>query len=325
MPAGANAVWHRLAQGRSVRGTVLAEELGVSRAAVWNQIQWLREAGVGIEADRVSGYRIPGGMELLSARHIEKALAETGVAGLGALEVYGLIDSTNRVAQLWGARDYPSGSVCLAEGQSGGRGRFGRRWQSPLGAGIWLSLLWRFQAPLHALGGISLAVAIAVIDALEKFGLRDLRIKWPNDIQWRGRKLGGVLLDLHGDPGGDCYLVIGIGLNVELPRERMRLDQEWTDLGTVAGARLSRNALVAAMLSHLLPMAANYQRGGFADWRERWRQLDAVCGREVVLRSADQTIRGVADGVDADGMLKLLTDTGMLRIGGGELSLRIAE
>ena len=325
MPVAARAILERLADGRPRSGMTLAAELGVGRAAVWKHIQWLRRAGLSIDADRRRGYRIVGGFEALAAASIEEGLRAAGRdALLGDMAIIGCVDSTQRVVREWAERGSARGSVCWAEAQSAGRGRLGRQWNAPLGAGLWLSLLWRYRAPPGGLGGVSLATAVAVVEALESLGARELQIKWPNDIQWRGRKLGGVLLELVGDPGGDCALIVGVGVNFRLPAET-RIDQDWCDLSKILAAPPSRNAVAVALLAHLLTMAESYERGGFEDWRRRWRRLDAVRGRRVILRGAGVQRHGRACGVDADGALRLRTPSGLERFNGGELSLRIGE
>lgn len=315
----------RLADGGACNGAALAEALGVGRAAVWKHIEWLRGAGLEIRADRRRGYRLAEPCQPLSAAAIKKALAAAGRRGLlGDLEVFGCVDSTQRIVGDWAGQGRGAGCACLSEMQSAGRGRFGRRWTAPLGGGLWLSLLWRYRAPPGGLGGVSLAAAVAVVEALRDLGATDLGIKWPNDIQWRGRKLGGVLLELGGDPGGDCHLIIGVGVNMRLPKETA-IDQDWCDLSQIVEPTPARNEAAAALLGNLLTMARSFESAGFESWRRRWRALDVMHGRRVVLQGAGLRRSGEACGVDVDGALRLRTERGVERFSGGELSLRAEE
>ena len=197
----------------------------------------------------------------------------------------------------------------------------------PFGASLCLSFLQRFDGGVDALGGLSLAVAVAVAEALEALATPlKLELKWPNDVLWHGRKLAGVLLELEGDPSGACQVVTGIGVNVALPTApaNAAIDQAWTDLATAAGGRPSRNALAAALLDAILELFADYGQGGFTAWRERWQARDALQGQPVVLRRGSEVLQGIAEGIAEDGALWLRVGAERRRIAGGELSLRAA-
>jgi BirA family biotin operon repressor/biotin-[acetyl-CoA-carboxylase] ligase len=217
--------------------------------------------------------------------------------------------------------------VCCAEQQTAGRGRRGRQWVSPFASNLYLSLLWQFEEGAAALEGLSLAVGVAVARALEAAGLPAVQLKWPNDILHDDAKLGGVLLEMLGDAAGACQVVIGVGLNVKMPPEAARdIDQQWTDIESLSGGEHpGRNALLAAMLNELLPLAARFAAQGFPPWRAQWQSLDAYDGRSVVLQAGSKKLAGVARGVDERGALLLETDQGRQAVYGGEITLRSGQ
>ena len=264
-------------------------------------------------------------LELLDRERILAGLSETARAWLSRLEVHPVMDSTNDYLLARVGADWPSGAVCLTEQQRAGRGRLGRTWLSPFAASLAGSLLWRFSLPAAALSGLSLATGIAVARTLRNFGVAEVGLKWPNDVWWRGRKLGGILLESAGGPGAFA-VVAGVGLNVALPAPTAAaIDQPWVDLREILGAgRLSRNRLAALLISELIETFARFQQSGFADLAAEWAEFDRVAGRQVRLTLPNTALTGIARGVDATGALVLETADGRLQpCVGGEISLRL--
>jgi len=265
------------------------------------------------------------GLELLDRDHILAGLTETAHAWLGRLEVHPVLDSTNDYLLARVGEDWPSGAVCLAEQQQAGRGRLGRSWLSPPAASLAGSLLWRFHLSAAALSGLSLATGIAVARALRNFDVTEVGLKWPNDVWWRERKLGGILLESGGGPNVFA-VVAGVGLNVALPPPAATvIDQPWVDLREILGVEhISRNRLAASLISELIETFVRFQEGGFADLTAEWAEFDRVAGRRVRLTLPNTTLIGIARGVDATGALLLETTDGRLRpCMGGEISLRL--
>ncbi|GAA5525140.1 bifunctional ligase/repressor BirA [Microbulbifer aestuariivivens] len=311
-----------LADGEIHSGESLGAALGVSRAAVWKQLQKLEQLGLSVESEKGRGYRLPGGLDLLSVDAIKARLSDGGRALLGELRVVDQVDSTN--ARVLECLESGSGHglAILAEQQTAGRGRRGRAWLSPFGAGISLSVGWQFQGGVQLLEGLSLAVGVALARALERFDVPGVRLKWPNDVWCQGRKLAGVLLELSGDLTDRCAVVVGVGLNVGLAEAAARgIDQPWIDLATVRPG-VARNELAAAMLDELLTLLNDYPRAGFAAYRSSWERLDQFAGQEVSLHTASTEWRGSNLGVDASGALLLDIDGEVRRFHGGEVSLR---
>ncbi|ROR34975.1 bifunctional biotin--[acetyl-CoA-carboxylase] ligase/biotin operon repressor BirA [Inmirania thermothiophila] len=316
------ALLRRLADGEVHSGEALGRALGVSRAAVWKAVRGLADLGLEVEAVAGRGYRLAAPLELLDAGRITAALGPEARRRLARLEVLPEVDSTSRRLLAAAREGAPSGTVCLAERQTAGRGRRGRSWCSPFAASLCLSVLWRCDEGPGRLGGLSLAVGAAVAGALRAAAPVAVGLKWPNDLIAGGRKLGGILVELQGEAQGPTAVVVGIGINVRMPDGAGEaIDQPWTDLAR-EGAAPPRNALAAAVLDAVLPLLARFPGEGLAPWRPAWERLDALRGRRVVVHTADGPVQGVAEGVEADGALRLRTAAGLRRFHSGEVSLR---
>lgn len=321
-----DALLHRLVDGEFRSGEALAAELGVSRAAVWKLVRAWQARGLDIHAVRGRGYRLARPLELLDAAGILAQLDPAVRERIGPIEVLVGTDSTNTRLAQQARLGLPAGAACLAECQTAGRGRLGRQWVSPYAANLYLSVLWRFALPPGRLAGLSLAVGIAVARALERLGVVGLGLKWPNDVLWGGRKLGGVLLEFGGESEGLSHVVIGVGLNVAMPETAGGdIDQPWTDLATVLGrVAVSRNRLAALALSEIAAACAAFAESALASFRTDWQRWDAVAGRPVRLVWPGHVVEGIARGIADEGELQLDTAEGRHCYAIGELSLRPA-
>lgn len=314
MTPGAFSLLRELADGRSLSGAGYAERRGLSRAAVWKQVQQLREAGLPVQARPGAGYRLAWPIEPLQIDRIAAAApADCSVA------VHDQVDSTNR----WLTDRFAHRAAVLAEFQYAGRGRRGRAWISPPACGIWLSFGYRFDCGLQRLSALSLAVGIAVAETLPVA----VRLKWPNDLTVADAKLGGVLIELRGAADGPCEAVIGVGINARLPDlpAAGNVDSPWTDLHRAGYPGLDRSRLAGTLVAALDSACAEFASVGFDAFEPRWRALDGLSGREVVvLRSTGSTLRGTADGVNRRGELRLRTGDGCVELDSGEVSVRVA-
>jgi BirA family biotin operon repressor/biotin-[acetyl-CoA-carboxylase] ligase len=312
-----------LADGSYHSGETLGAALQISRSAVWKQLQWFNDAGIELERCKRRGYRIPGGLSLLDAKTIHQQLCPAASVLLSHLEILSQIDSTNELAMQRARQGDASGSVFLAEMQTAGKGRRGRVWTSPFGRNIYLSTIQGFTGGVAAAEGLSLVVGVAVVQSLQGVGIEGLSLKWPNDILWHGQKLGGILLEIGGDPAGDFDVIVGLGLNVNMPAiEGREIGQDWVSLATIAAERIDRSELVATLLNGLLPVLASFEVEGFARYRDAWQALDCFFGETVTLMVGDNAIVGIARGVSSSGALLLETDKGMREYSGGEISVR---
>lgn len=304
-----------LADGDFHSGEQLGRQLGVSRAAVHKQIQGLAELGLDCHAVNGRGYRLSQPLSLLQP----ECWATPSTELAWALS----LDSTN-AALMRQRRQLATGFVLLAEHQSAGRGRRGRQWVSPLASNLYLSLLWRFEQGLEAVLGLSQAVALACHDALVAAGASGLSLKWPNDLLWQGRKLGGILIELSGQPGEPTDVVIGIGINVQMrPELAVAIDQPWCTLAQILGQPVDRNLLAQRLISALRAELARFAQHGLGPRLADWQRLDAFAGQQVELLLGDaQRISGELLGIDEQGALLLQTANGLQRLLGGEVSLR---
>lgn len=315
-----------LSTGQFYSGQSLADQLGVSRTAVWNNIQYLKKLGLDVFAVQGKGYRLAYPLELLDAQKITTELSSPA-AGCVDLEVFSEIDSTNRYL-LKRMYETSPGRVraCLAEYQNAGRGRRGRQWISPFGANIYLSLLWRFERGLEAIEGLSLVVALSLVKALEKLGVSNPMIKWPNDIHCEGKKLAGILLEMSGEASGPCHIVIGVGMNVNMSRfSDTTIDQPWTDISEKLGDLVSRNRVAAVLLENMLETLAVFERKGFAEFKNDWQQYDVLVNKEIEVQETNNMRQGIARGIDDSGALLLETSRGQQRILSGDVSVRVSR
>jgi len=314
-----------LADGRFHSGEDLARVLGVTRAAVWKTLRKLKDLDLELHAVSGKGYRLAAPVDLLSADAIRGHLLPEVAAMIPGIDVHMELPSTNG-SLLDASAGTAQGQVCLAEQQTAGRGRRGRVWHSPFGGNLYMSFLWRFEEAIDHPGGASLAVAIGVARALEDMGITGIGLKWPNDIQHRGHKLAGILLEMTAESGSAYTVVAGIGLNVRLlPVHRQDITQAVTDLETVTGAMPPRNVLAASVLNQTFLALRQFQQQGIASLRDDWQTRDVYRGRSVVLITPTRWIEGVAQGINDKGQLLLQQADGVTAsYSGGELSLRAA-
>jgi BirA family biotin operon repressor/biotin-[acetyl-CoA-carboxylase] ligase len=316
------ALLERLGAG-AVAGSALARELGITRSAVHKRIESLRSAGIEVHAQAGHGYALAQPLDLLDRDALLAQLGPAARSQLRSLHVEFETASTQSLALQAGAPEQGC-AVWLAERQTAGQGRRGRPWVSPLAANLYLSLSRRFDRGFAALSGLSLAVGVAVADALRTHGASQVGVKWPNDLVVEGRKLGGVLIQLRGEAQGPSEAVVGIGLNVRMPANAASgIDQAWCDLSQLLPGRpLSRTALAASVLDRLLPALAQFEADGLAPFLPRWRELDALAGRGVRVLDGGQTHDGTALGVDAGGALRVRIGGAERQFHSGEASLR---
>lgn len=308
-----------LSDGDYHSGQQLGEHLGITRGAVWKQIQTLMTLGMDIHRVPKRGYRLCGGIDWLSADTI-KAQLNTSFASKLQLEVLKDVDSTNHY--LLQRLNQASGYACVAEYQSAGRGRQGRRWYSPFGSNVCLSMLWHFPGGAATLSGLSLAVGVTVVEALAQYGVKQLGLKWPNDIVYQQQKLAGILIDVAGDAAGPCHAVIGIGINVALSSAD-NIDQAWTDIQRIISQKPDRNAIAGLILQGLLQALPIFENQGFAVFQDKWRALDRLYGQPVAVKGVAQTEVGIAAGVDLQGRLLVRNGEQLHCFNHGEISVRL--
>ncbi|MFV8835419.1 bifunctional biotin--[acetyl-CoA-carboxylase] ligase/biotin operon repressor BirA [Aquisalimonas sp.] len=309
-----------LADGVPHSGEALGQALGVTRAAVWKLIRQLQDDSVPVFSEPGKGYRLQHPVELLEADAIRAATGERGAAMLERISVERVVDSTNR--RLFEASSSEALPQALfAEAQSAGRGRRGRDWHSPFGRNLYMSIAWPFSDVPGGLGGLSLAVGLAVADVLASYDARGLGLKWPNDLLIDGDKLGGILVELQGEPAGPCTAVVGLGLNL-FPDDTDTIDQPWTALAEHVARWPGRNVIAGQVLGGAVEALARFGDQGFPGFLDQWPRHDILAGRRVRLFAGNRVVDGTAAGVDQTGCLLLERDGGVEPWSAGEVSLR---
>ncbi|MFJ5301008.1 bifunctional biotin--[acetyl-CoA-carboxylase] ligase/biotin operon repressor BirA [Pseudomonas sp. NPDC088368] len=310
-----------LGDGAFHSGEDLGHVLGVSRSAVWKKLQQLQvETGIEIHKVRGRGYRLARPISLLDMKWLKD---NQGVAGWD-IRVYETIDSTNAEAMRLVAQGASLPSLVLAEQQTAGRGRRGRRWVSPFAQNLYYSLALRVEGGMRQLEGLSLLVGLAVVKMLREMGVEDAGLKWPNDILVGRKKLAGVLLELTGDPADVCHVVVGIGINVNM-QSSDQVDQSWTSMALEAGVDMDRNQVVARLSVALAEYLEAHSEKGFGAFRDEWERNHLWQNKPVTLLSGPNAIEGTVLGVDAVGGLRLRVGEDVRVFSGGELSLRLRE
>jgi BirA family biotin operon repressor/biotin-[acetyl-CoA-carboxylase] ligase len=318
-----------LADGGEHSGEALAASLAISRAAVWKRVQQLEQWGLEVQAAAGRGYRLARPVDLLERDSVLAGLPELARGRLRQLTLAVEAESTNEA--LLAVDDLPAGRLdaFLAEFQRHGRGRRGRAWLAPFGSGICLSVSWRFAEAPRQLSALSLAAGVAVRRALAGFGIAGVALKWPNDILHGGGKLGGILCELRAEAAGPAYVVIGVGINVDLPAGTMEAIEATglrpASLATLGAARpRSRSQLAAALIGQLTLALVEFEQAGLAPFADEWREADALLARPVRLQHGARVVDGVAQGIDSDGALLFDAGGGIERIVSGEVSVRPA-
>lgn len=318
-----------LADGKTHSGVELGKSLGITRAAVGKQITKLKEMGFQITCIKGVGYQLLIPFERLDAAQINMDLNELALSFVPSVEVVWSLASTNDylMSKIKMGHITSSGFACLAEHQSSGRGRRGKAWISPLGAGLYWSLAWRFEQGAESLEGLSLSVALAIVEVLERECLiKKPKIKWPNDIFLNDKKLGGILIDVMGEAGGPCWAVIGVGLNIYSAELAMQhVDQPWIGLSANAGTEISRNRLAVSLIASVIKKVRAHERDGFQISAREWSKYDAFLGENVVVKMGDNNFfSGVSQGISKTGGLVVEGQGVRKVIKSGEVSLRRA-
>lgn len=309
-----------LKDGRFHSGQALGTALGISRSAVWKQLQHLEaELGLSVHKVRGRGYQLAKPLLLLDSAEISaKESCEWPI------HIFDSIDSTNAEALRALERGMGAPFMILAERQTAGRGRRGRKWVSPFADNLYHSLVLRIDGGMRQIEGLSLVVGLAVMHALHDMGIAGAGLKWPNDVLVGDKKIAGILLELVGDPADVCHVVLGVGINVNM-RSTDEVDQQWTSMCLEAGRDFDRNVLVGRLVAKFQHYLRLHQVSGFSAIQEEWERYHLWQGRNVSLIAGINQVDGVVMGIDRQGALRLKVDGVEKIFSGGELSLRLRD
>lgn len=306
-----------------ISGESIAGELKISRTAVWKHIQKLREHGYEIISREKCGYKLKDAPDLLLPSEIQIGL-NTKIIGL-KMEYYPSVDSTNRVAKALAYHGAEEGTIVVAEEQTGGKGRLDRNFYSPRGKGIWFSVILRPKILPKEAPKCTLMAAVAVAEAMNRFNLK-AEIKWPNDIMFDGRKLVGILTEMTGEICKITYLVIGVGINVNIKREDFpeEIQGVATSLLEMSGEELSRVELFRAVLEEFDKIYIEVKASGFDRVIERWKKYNVTLGKQIQVISAGdgESFTGKAVDLNSDGALVVETAQGRRTVYAGDVSIR---
>lgn len=298
-----------------ISGEQLAVQMNVTRMTVNRQIAQLQQLGVDIFSVKGKGYKLNSKVDLFDIDALS-AVINTNI------NYFPEIESTNTYL-LNRLGELKQHQICIAEYQSGGKGRRGRGWFSPFGASLYYSHYYQFQGTLVAASCISLIVGLALYQTLEQAGVKGLGLKWPNDLYLNRQKLAGILVEVNGQAEGPCHLVLGIGVNLHLPAiANKHIDQAFTDLGA-SSLKIDKSQLTLALHNNLKAYLFEYETAGMEAFLQRWQQADLFIGQQVKLTSGSNEILGKALGINGHGHLVLEIDGKLKSYAGGELSLRL--
>lgn len=315
------ALIQALAQGEFVSGQLLGRSLGVSRSAISMQIKNLINMGLDIFSVTGKGYKLSDPMVLLDQKKIINQLSERNKSQ-NLIEVHNIIDSTNSYLLRKIPNQIVRGQICLAEYQQAGRGRRGRQWFSPFGSHLYLSMYWPLEQGMSQAMGLSLTVGMAVSDTIKSLGINNVQLKWPNDVYIAGKKVAGILIELEGQAQGLSHCVMGIGLNVHMPKVDNGIDQPWDDLAHHYAKKIDRNELAVTLIDCLNKRLLQHNAKGFSDMLDEWHQQDIFLNKPVTVITGDKKTAGIYRGVNEQGAM-LLEIAGKITLAyGGEVSLR---
>lgn len=284
-------------------GESISERLSCSRTMVWKYIESLRKEGYEITAVSNKGYRLKGETDDVSIHAIQSRLEEDSL--FQRIIVESSVSSTQHVAHRLDAEGAKTGTVVVADEQTGGRGRLGRTWLSPPNTGIWMSLLLRPKVELRKAPQLTLVTAIAVVRGIEKVTGIEVDIKWPNDLLLNGKKIAGILTEMQADPDHVNSVIIGVGLNVNQISFPPVMKEIATSLLIETNERYPRAEIIAEILKEFEWLYETYLTKGFAFLKPLWEARATTIGKQIVARTARETLEGTALGIDDTGVLLL--------------------
>jgi len=302
-----------------VSGEDISNMLGVTRACTWKYMEKLREDGYIIEAVPHRGYRLRSSPDKLYAHAITGAL-RTKTIGKRSVHHFESLASTNDRAYELAENGEPEGALVIAEGQTRGKGRLGRKWESPKTGGLYMSIVLRPDADMDEIPAITVIAGISITDAVEKTCGVHAELKWPNDVLSKGKKLGGILTEIKAQPDMVDFLILGIGVNVNTAAGK--LPAEATSLSMECGHSVGRLELLRYVLEEFEKNYLVFRVKGFAPFREKYKKISMMLGRRLKVSEHHRMVEGTAVDIDEKGALIIRADNGTLqRIFSGDVLL----
>ncbi|MGX8177531.1 biotin--[acetyl-CoA-carboxylase] ligase [Exiguobacterium artemiae] len=309
-------VLHALMQTDWISGQELADQLNISRTAIWKQIATLKESGYIIEANKKTGYHLVDQGDRLTSLAIQQDL-QTRTLGRHIMHLE-QTETTQRIAHEQAQQAAVEGTLIVCDFQTGGRGQLGRTWHETQGAGVAMSLILRPAAPLHQAGQLTLLAGIALAQTLRTLDI-PATIKWPNDLLIEGKKVAGILTEMQTEADRINSVIIGIGINVLHEQFPEVLADRATSLKLATGKVIARAEIVAMFLNTFEPMYLKWLTEGFASFVSLWENYADRLNDLVTLRTRQETVTGILRGIQADGTLQMETEAGMKTFHSAEL------
>lgn len=300
-----------LGDGTCHSGSALGQVLGITRSAVWKQINQLIDFGIPIISIPHQGYQLPNKLILLNKQQITEHLLEKKISTPFNLHLTTSIHSTNLFL-----KNLPPShllEICCAETQTQGRGRFGRQWYSPFGENIYCSSRWNLNYDLSKFSGLSLVTSLAILHTLNEFQLAgEIKIKWPNDIYWTDKKLCGSLIEILAESNGNSQVIIGIGLNVNTDtKKHPLLESSWCSLYEITKNHFDRNLIIACLISNLEHYLNKFIANDLNAFMDEWNQVDYLAGKYIQITQPQGSLAGTACGINQQGQLILEDSKGI--------------
>ena len=302
-----------------ISGEDISNELGFSRASVWKYINKLREEGYNVEAVSNLGYKLISSPDKLYGYDFSNGLKTKNI-GKKSIYHYDSIDSTNDKAYELAEGGEPEGTLVIAEAQTKGKGRIGRKWLSPRAGGVYVSLILRPDTETDEVPAVTLIAALSIIRAIKKTCGLEAKMKWPNDIFISGKKVCGILAEMKAQPDRVDFLVLGIGINVNTSGKK--LPPEGTSLKSEAGSSVSRSELLRNVLLEIEKDYTKFRKEGFAALRDECKKFSMVIGENVKIDEHNRQVKGLAVDIDEKGALAIkLKDGSIKRVFSGDVIL----
>jgi len=317
-------ILQQLSDGACHSGSALGNKLNISRTAIWKHINQLMDLGVTIKRLPQQGYQLEHPLILLDKEIIKQQLLQLGVTTPTNINLFASIGSTNQYL-----KDLPANQsleICLAEHQSQGRGRFGRYWHSPFGENIYCSIRMRFPYDLIKLSGLALITSLAIRSTLQQLpGVADIQIKWPNDLYWHEKKLGGSLIEIMAESNGEAEIIIGTGLNINTNTICNQLhDKPWCSLWEITKSYHNRNFIIAALIANFHSYYRQFIEKGWQHFVDEWHAADYLYGKLICVAKADEILEGIAQGINELGQLILKDNQGVHHVlTSGDTTLKV--
>ncbi|RWU11805.1 bifunctional biotin--[acetyl-CoA-carboxylase] ligase/biotin operon repressor BirA [Pseudidiomarina gelatinasegens] len=315
-------VIERLSDGHFHSGEALGALLGVSRTAVSQYIKDIQALGVDVFRITGKGYRLAAPLALINMEQIHAHIEAEGER-VDNIYLERILASTNDYIKQQISLGIDPGLTVFSEAQTQGRGRRGKRWVSPFGSNLYMSMYWRLDQGMSAAMGLSIALGTVIAELLSELGVFDVEVKWPNDVLVNGKKVAGILIELEGQALGVAHSIIGIGLNLTMPPWMAdQIDQPWTDLSTLLNGKFNRNEVAAALVIKCRKALQAYNESGLNHFLPSWQKYDRLAKQPVRILMGDKELHGIAEGIDETGALLVKREGNLERFHAGEVSLR---